>query len=80
MLASLLFLLLSKLIIIGINDIKLISNPIHIPNKEDDEIEISVPIIRKKEYKNGGKYKLIKKKWYTIVGVWTQKLNLAYLF
>lgn len=51
------------------NDIKLISKPIHIPNKEEDETEINVPITRKKEYKNGGKYKFIKKKCNTIVGV-----------
>jgi len=35
--------------IIGIKDIKLISNPIHIPNKEEEEIEIKVPRNKKKE-------------------------------
>jgi hypothetical protein len=33
------------LIIRGIKDNKLISNPIHIPNQEEEEIEIKVPII-----------------------------------
>jgi hypothetical protein len=33
------------LIIRGIKDNKLISNPIHIPNQEDEEIEIRDPII-----------------------------------
>lgn len=47
--ASLLFLLFSRLMIIGIKDIKLISNPIHIPNKEEEEIEIKVPRNKKKE-------------------------------
>lgn len=47
--ASPLFLFLSKLIIIGIKDIKLISKPIHIPNKDEDEIEIIVPEKRKNE-------------------------------
>lgn len=47
MAASLLFLLFSKLIIKGIKDIRLISRPIHIPNKEEEEIEIVVPKNRK---------------------------------
>lgn len=33
------------LIIRGIKDNKLISNPIHIPNQEDEEIEIRDPVI-----------------------------------
>lgn len=33
------------LIIKGIKDKRLISNPIHIPSQEDEEIEIKVPII-----------------------------------
>lgn len=28
----------------GINDNKLISNPTHIPNQEEEEIEIAVPV------------------------------------
>ena len=78
--ASLLFLLFSILIIIGIKDIRLISNPIHIPNKVEDEIVIKVPEMRKNEYTKGGKYKFIKKKCITIVGVWTQKLKFSLSF
>jgi hypothetical protein len=37
------------LIIIGIKDIKLISNPIHIPKRDEEEIVIKVPENRKKE-------------------------------
>lgn len=33
------------LIIRGIKDNKLISNPIHIPSQEEEEMEIKVPII-----------------------------------
>lgn len=38
------------LIIRGIKDNKLISRPIHIPNHEEEEIEINVPVIN--EIKN----------------------------
>lgn len=47
--ASLLFLLFSKLITKGIKDIKFTSNPIHIPNKDEEEIEIKVPNTKKKK-------------------------------
>ena len=55
--------------IIGIKAIKFISSPIHIPKREEEDTEIKVPVNRKKEYKKGGKYKFIKKKCITIVGV-----------
>lgn len=47
--ASLLFLLFSKLMIKGIKDIKFTSKPIHIPKREEEEIEIRVPRTKKKE-------------------------------
>lgn len=49
MAASLLLLLYSKFITNGIKDIKFNSNPIHIPNNEEEEIVIKVPKTRKKK-------------------------------
>lgn len=55
----------------GITEIILISNPIHIPSQEYEEIEIKVPIIMVR--KNINLYILIKKKRIRtfIYGVWT---------
>lgn len=61
-------------IINGINDNKLISNPIHIPNHEEDEKVMKDPhIIVKKKIILAEKL-IIKKKRIKIfiIGVWTQ--------
>lgn len=61
-------------IIKGINDSKLISNPIQAPNHDVDEIVIKVPLI--KVIKNKSLYeflKIKKKRIKTFInGVWTQ--------
>ena len=41
-----------EFIIKGIKDSKLISNPIHTPNQEEDEIVINVPVNKVKKNKN----------------------------
>lgn len=63
-------------IIKGIKDIKLISNPIHIPIQEEEEIVINVPTVKVIINKNLNKKFIIKKKRIRtfICGVWTQKL------
>lgn len=62
------------LIIRGINDNKLISNPIQAPTQELDEIEIKEPIISVNKNNIFDKFLKIKKKRIRtfINGVWTQ--------
>jgi hypothetical protein len=50
------------LIIKGINDNKLISNPIHAPNQEFEEIVINVPLINVIKNNNLDEFLKIKKK------------------
>jgi len=49
-------------IIKGIKDIKLISNPIHMPIQDDEEIVINVPVIKVIRNKSLNKKFIIKKK------------------
>lgn len=62
------------LIIKGINDNKLISNPIQAPNQEVEETVIRVPLIRVIKNKSLDEFLKIKKKRIKtfISGVWTQ--------
>ena len=62
------------LIIKGINDNKLISNPIQAPNQEVDEIVIKVPLVKVIRNNNLDEFLKIKKKRIKtfISGVWTQ--------
>ena len=62
------------LIIKGINDNKLISNPIHAPSQDVDEIVTSVPLIRVIKNSNLDEFLKIKKKRIKtfISGVWAQ--------
>lgn len=61
-------------IIRGINDNKLISNPIHTPNQDDEEIAIKEPLITiNKKIFFETKFIIKKKRIKTfIIGVWTQ--------
>ena len=62
------------LIIKGINDNKLISNPIHAPNQDVDETVTRVPLIRVIKNNKLDEFLKIKKKRVKtfISGVWTQ--------
>lgn len=52
----------------GINDRRFISSPIHIPNQEDDDIEITVPEINVKvKMKFDGLIKIKKRKIITSI-------------
>lgn len=65
---------------IGMIDKRFISNPIHIPIHEEAEIEINVLKIKKLKNTILLDFIIKKKRGAFIGGVWTHKLNLAYLF